>query len=227
MAYKVIFNVFNGALQYVTDLLGITPNSDGSLTVTGSWPASPNPGDFGYDAVDKRFKCADAMGNGGIRRTVQMNTANSTTVNTTAVETNLSTNFSIPANSLTAGRVKQLVMMGKYGSKAAAAGTIRLKVKMGSTTLLDTGAITMTDNLTNQGWQINAILTCRSTGASGTISPTGWAHFDTGAAAGIRTLTNAGTATIDTTAAQTLQVSVTFGTSDVANTITVENFWVT
>lgn len=97
--------------------------------------------------------------------------------------------------------------------------TLRLRFKFGSSSLIDTGAVTMPAGITNEAWSLRALITCRSVGAAGTFK--GQGRFDHATAtAGA---SNTGTTTIDTTAAQTANLTAEWGTSSASNTITCSN----
>jgi hypothetical protein len=130
------------------------------------------------------------------------------------------------ANSLTAGKTIRIRARGFWSTDAVTAGTMRWRVKLGATTVLDTGAITPTIAISNSLWQLDAEITCRTTGASGTVFGQGYA--DRQEAAGVAFLTsamvNTSTTTIDTTASQILDVTFVWGVvNDPDNTISSTN----
>lgn len=149
-------------------------------------------------------------------------TADQTIANSGAETTLLGSgagSLTIPANSAAVGTSYRVLIRGKFGTMTPV-GTTQLKVKLGSTTVLDSGAVNALMANANTGFfEIEAVLTCRSTGGSGTFSGTVIGRFAyTTVAAHIYDSTSAGT--VDTTAAQAIDVTWTWGTANPANTIT-------
>lgn len=148
----------------------------------------------------------------------------SITVGNTATETTLTGtgvgSLTIPANFFTAGRSIRIKALGYHS--AAAAPTIRLKVKFGATVILDTTAVT-DNNQTNAGFVLDTLVTCRTTGAGGTVFAQGM--FTEAGFVPIQ-LVNTATSTVDTTSSQLVDVTVTWGTMAAGNTITATNLTV-
>lgn len=151
--------------------------------------------------------------------TISMPSGN--TVASTAAETTFETTYNIPANTLTGGSVLHLRLAGVYGTHSTAP-TVRIRVKLGGTTLLDTAAYTTTLSMSNRGWGVEAAIHCHVAGASGVLEAQGVARFSTSAAAGVLLdMENTATSSVDTTTANALEVTVQWGTSNSANTITL------
>jgi len=147
------------------------------------------------------------------------------TIANTVVETAFSSSYTIPANALAAGNVLRLKMWGVYSTDVIAP-TLRMKVKLGSTVILDSGAVSaLVGASTNLGWSVNTDLSWFTIGASGTVDSQAVGEFATAAAAAI-TINEANTATttIDTTATQAITVTITWGTANASNTITMRQF---
>lgn len=121
----------------------------------------------------------------------------------------------LPANFLTVGRFLKLSILGYHS--AVANPTIDIKVKLNSTVILDTGAVT-TANSTNSTFELRGFAVCRSVGVSGTVDAQGF-WTEAGAGANVFGMVNTAPTTIDTTIAQTLNVTVTWGTASASNTI--------
>ncbi|MGH7179154.1 MAG: hypothetical protein ACREJC_17380 [Tepidisphaeraceae bacterium] len=169
---------------------------------------------------------AGAAGKGTV--TAFTATASATVANTTTETTLIGSgvgSLTFAANSLVAGRSIRIRARGYWGTDAVTAGTMRWRIKLGSTTVLDTGVITPTVGITNLLWKLDADITCRTTGASGTVF--GQGYVDRQEMAGIadfkNAMVNTATTTIDTTAAQALDVTFAWGTADADNTITSSN----
>ena len=130
---------------------------------------------------------------------------------------NVSGSYTIGGKSVRLGQTMQLTMGGVYSS-AATPHTVRIRVKLGSTVILDTGAFTPTGSLSNVAWMLNATMTVRALGASGNIVPIGMLTLQNaaGVAAPLMVPLPVGVYTIDWTANQTLAVTVQFGTGAAA-----------
>jgi hypothetical protein len=90
--------------------------------------------------------------------------------------------------------------------------------------VLDTGAQIYDPALTNMGWQVSALITCRTTGASGTVFAQGvFMHALTEVDWTGKAMETTAATTIDTTASQAIAVTAEWDTADVDNTITQTN----
>jgi len=126
---------------------------------------------------------ADSAGNKiTFPRLLFTQTATGTVANTTTETALTSTgvgSLTLPAAYFIAGKTLKLEARGIHS--AVSSPTLRIKVKLGSTVVLDTTAIT-TKNDTNEAIIIEAMITCRTTGASGTIFAQGlYTELGTGA----------------------------------------------
>lgn len=203
-------------------------NTDAVRLKEQSSAPSPSSGYADFYAQDGAMRVVDDGGLPSVlSRTIYAATA-STTVDTSTSETSLlaanTGTKTLPASTLTVGRTLIVEAEGVYGSKASTAGTLTLKVKLGSTVICTTGAITLTDNLTDRRWKLRVAITLRTTGVSGTVFGQGDAAlFSAAVTHTLNEMLNTTTATIDTTASQAVDVTAQFGTSDAANTITCTN----
>lgn len=153
----------------------------------------------------------------------------SVTVANTTTETALTGggtgSLTLPANFFVVGTHLRIFGNGYHSNTNG--DTLRIKVKLGSTVLLDTGAQSSAGS-TNDGFIINANITCRTVGASGTVMAQGEYKEYTGTPSSHDTyqLVNTSTITIDTTASQTLSITAQWGTASASDTITLTNFTV-
>lgn len=156
----------------------------------------------------------------GMPGVLSVNTSDSTAIASTAAETNFSLNVVLPQDFLTVGRVLRVTASGKYSDTGTP--TLQLKLKAGSVTLLDLGAITLGSGVSNKQWEAEFLLVCRSTGAGGTVQASLLnARMDDDLLQAI-----ANVATVDTTVTETLQLSATWSASSASNTITQELLFV-
>lgn len=155
-----------------------------------------------------------------------------TTVNTTAAETTMigagKGNLTLPTNFFKVGKSLVVSASGVYSTKAAATGTITINFKLGSTAILTTGAVTPVASAVNYMWSFDGILTCQSIGSSGTVFGQGKVmHIDDATPTYdlfAWPMTNTAATTINTTTQQVMDLTVTWSTSDISNSIVCSNF---
>jgi len=82
--------------------------------------------------------------------------------------------LTLPANFLKVGRQVRLKMSGHYGSTSAAP-TLNFLASLGGTTVVTSGAISMTTvTMAARPWQMEINFTCRATGTSATVIGNGF-----------------------------------------------------
>ena len=113
-----------------------------------------------------------------------------------------------------AGKTYKGYVSGVFSSLVSA--TFQIRVLIGATTLIDSGALMMVAN-TTKGFRIEFDFTVRTVGVSGTISPN--MRFEIDGQAPFITTSSA--ATIDTTANRILDIQVAYGTVNASNTATI------
>lgn len=148
---------------------------------------------------------------------------NTVTVANTTSETALSGtgvgSLVLPANFFIIGRTIRLRGFGYHSSTGNP--TITFKVKFGSTVV---GTVTgASGNGTNDGFEFDGVITCRTTGASGTVQPQG-KYQELHSLGLIEGGGATSTVTIDTTVSQTLSLTIQWGTANAGNTISLTNF---
>lgn len=149
------------------------------------------------------------------------NTAASTIANT-AAETAFTQTITLAANELAAGRTVRLTMFGTI-STTAFSPTIALKVKIGSTTVINPGPFTV-NGLTDAGWMGIIQMQCFTAGGSGTVDSQGkFSVYSTITTTLEVHAANAGTATIDTTASQAVTITAQWSAASASNSITLRN----
>jgi hypothetical protein len=199
-----------------------TPSGAGVVIPNGSrvWCYS--------DGTDIKRGSSGSLAFGGDVIAMATTSASGTVANTTTEGTLFGTivgNAQIPAGILQPGRSVRVKVRGLL-STAAVPGTLDVKFKLGSTQIVATGAQTPTASLTTRYFEVDVLLTCRTTGATGTVIAQGlMTHMPAAqsAAAVLWELQNTATVTIDTTAAQTIDVTADWGTADAANSIVGTN----
>ena len=170
----------------------------------------------------------------GIFNVITSTTITDTTTETSIVPTggtqlvgtnilNASTNVTQPQ--LVAGKKYRFTANGTIETKNSAAGTLNIKVKLGSSVICTSSALTLANNVnTPNVFQINCTFTVRTQGVSGTVIGSGLLHsditFHTGSDDAFA-LYNQGVVTIDTTSDKVFDVTAQFGTADATNTLTI------
>jgi len=152
-------------------------------------------------------------------------TGNSTPISGTTVETTLVNGgvgtLTIPANGFQAGDSFKAVFGGVMN--AANNQTIRIKVKAGAITLLDSGVQSLTNSIINDIWSLNLDFTIRQIGGPGTASIVSLGAFHYVKTSNATTQGFAfnvvNNTTFDTTINNTLDVTVQWGSNNAGNSI--------
>jgi hypothetical protein len=150
-------------------------------------------------------------------------TASATVANSSSEATVIGTvsgSLTLAAAYLTAGRSLHIRAMGFVSTTGTP--NLTLKFKLGSTVIASTGAVATGSGLANALWTVDVWLTCRTTGATGTVFAQGQAFV----AAAYEPMVNTTTSTIDTTGTLAMQVTAQFSAADPANTITGTNVYI-
>ncbi len=209
-------------------------NSNGAIASPAmAAPGSLVEGDAWDDSVQKTMSVFIS----GIRNNMVgsiYSTTGDVTVANTVTETDLidGSNFvgtkTIPANFFTAGKSFRIKARGFQSTTGTP--TIRFRVRIGGlsgTIVADSGAQTILKNLVNGGFSVEAEITCRSVGSSGTVIGQGSCSVSADAASSaIFALVATSVSTIDTTASQALFLTVEWGTAASGNTITNTNCFI-
>ena len=143
-----------------------------------------------------------------------------TIVETTLINGGVGT-LTVPANGFTVGDSFRVLMGGVID--AGNNETIRIKVKAGSTILLDSGIQTLTSAVTNDIWSLNVDFTIRQIGAAGVASIASLGRFtylktNNGAFEGFG-FNTVNSSSFNTTISNTLDITATWGSTDPENSI--------
>lgn len=145
--------------------------------------------------------------------TIFTQTADQTVTNTTTETTILGSGVgtkTLPANFFVAGKTIRLRIGGIYSTPAVATPSIIIKVKYGSTTIATVTTSSLLSGASNLEFDGEVLITCRTTGSSGTVMVHGDIEYATGVAGTISVdpLNNAGaTTTINTTTSNAIDVT--------------------
>lgn len=191
-------------------------------------PGSPTAGEIWNDSTQKtimNFTSGIKQFMGG---TVFVQTADKTVANTTTETTLVGTGLgttTLPTDFFVAGRAFRITATGYYTTRHAET-TLRIKVKLGTTIILDTGASTMTVDIAGKSWTIPLVdITCRDVGETGHVMANGFINFATATkGSSIDQFTPNTTAVeVDTTGTLEITITAQWGHADASNTITCTN----
>lgn len=216
----------NSAVQkFMVDGLGktvVAASTTGSASMNipaGTAPTSPVEGDMWADSTQKAVAMyVDGMtqyGPGVIFTQTADQTVTNTVTETTILGTGVGTK-TLPANFFAVGKTIRLRVGGVYSTPALATPSLIIKVKYGATVIATVTTTALLSGATNLEFDGEILITCRTTGASGTVMVHGDVEYATGVAGTISVdpLNNAGaTTTIDTTASNALDVTVQWDTA--------------
>lgn len=142
-------------------------------------------------------------------------TVSNTVAETSVVGTGVGS-MTLPANFFVAGKTLRIRIGGIYSTPAIATPSVTVKVKYGSTVLATVTTTSLLSGASNLEFDGEVAITCRTTGATGTVVAHGDIEYATGVAGTIAVdpLNNAGAATtIDTTASALVDITVTWDTA--------------
>lgn len=140
-------------------------------------------------------------------------TANANIINTTTETTLVGTGVGVttlPANFFMPGKTIRVMVSGDF--VVTTAGSMQIKVKLGSTVMLDTASNVHPQ--ASKGWRLIGLITCRTAGASGAMMCQGQSIINSSAiAAEIWDMENNGTIAVDTTGTLVLGVTGQWSTA--------------
>mgnify|MGYP001572271569 CR=1 FL=1 len=216
----------------------LTPAGTGGVLVTGLTASRAVVSDSGSHLVASSVTATELGYLAGVtgslasaNKTLAVGTADASVTNTVTETTLVPTvtgSVTLGAGYFVAGKAFRLTVKGLL-TTAAVPGTLRIRVRLGGiggTVVLDTAAQTPTGALADKLWEVNAIITCRTTGGSGTvIGQSDFYHEIVAVGAPYSwPMVNTAAVTIDTTASQAVSVSAEWGTADAGNIIKVTDF---
>lgn len=170
--------------------------------------------------------------------TLVWSVADGTAIANTTTETIIFPNTTFPAGYMQDGRVVRITAYGRHSTTATPTVTFRIRWGgVSGTVLAASGAITAGSGVTAAMWMLEALLVCRSNGATGTIFTTGRALLGEDAAPTVGSATNApgismmGSAgvatpaavTVDLSADQALAITAAWSAASASNTLTGHN----
>ena len=191
---------------------GITATA-GGLTVTA--------GGLTVTAGGLTVTAGGATVNGATTRggVVYAATDASAAVTNTTTETAFDNSYTFPANTFAAG---DCIRIRGWGTTTAGNGTdtLTIKVKIGSTAILTSAAV---DQVDNDLWAFDCLLTIRTIGASGTLVGHAISQYPDAPGSTVRFNVLASTA-IDTTTTQAVTCTATWSAASTADSCRLDQF---
>lgn len=193
-----------------------------------------------YNSTIKAFRCGENgiwVNCGGLAAS----NTNAATVTNTATETafgpTVATDqtYTMPANFCQPGRIIHVHAQGYYGiTSTAPTLTFRARLDSATGTLLGaTNTITPgTVSATNQAWNIDFQIICKTAGTSGTVDSEGWAQVESNSTGPVYNnapfwpATPPADITVNTTTSHTIFITTQWGTANASNTATMRQFTV-
>lgn len=144
------------------------------------------------------------------------------TVANTASETDFASQVTLPV--MQAGDFIEFELTGTYSTDALLAPTLRGKIYIGATVVLDTGALTTLVGVTNVGFVARGRIIAQSVTS---VDAQGEAFFATAATTTLSSMVaNSSVTAVSTLAtARVVKASIQWGTADADNTITLRQFY--
>ena len=149
-----------------------------------------------------------------------VNTSDSSAIASTNSETAYSTTATLSKTLFKPGRIFRLTASGILSTTGTP--TIRFRVRIGTTNIVVFTAQTCPNNSSNQPFLIQAEISVKTIGTSGTVAGEGRLFF--GSTTATELVVNATDTTVDTTPEQTLNVTAQWSVADAANTTKIRNF---
>jgi hypothetical protein len=191
-------------------LLGAATTGVSSLRITaGTAPSSPVDGDVWHDSTRKCHTTFTAGISQYVPGVIFVQTASATVSNTTSETSIFGTGIgtrTLPANFWTVGKTIEIDIWGHQNADATPANQV-VRLKLGTVVVAASAAEgDMLD--TNALWHGKFIITCRSTGATGSVIGQGFVnHTEADESVESWDLVATATATINTTAAMVVDVT--------------------
>lgn len=222
---------FSGGVGIAKKLYANTINIPGGgtglapLNITASAaPSSPLEGDMWADSTQKSYYSYSAgikQSRPGVLFTQTADASVTNTLTETSIVGSGVGGLTLPANFFVAGKTIRITMSGVYSTVAVTGDTVTIKVKYGTTVVSSKATTALLTGGTNLAWEAEVLITCRTTGGSGTVQIAGGVTYQVASAAAIYDELNNGvaTTTIDTTASSLLDITVTHSAANASNTV--------
>lgn len=173
---------------------------------------------MGVGSNNQVLMCDSAQTNGikwgDNSRLLFTNATSGTAIANTLTETDFDQNFSLIANAIKSNSVLRVKFSGSYGTTGTP--NVTFKLKLGTTTLINTGTLPPASGASNKGWCFDANIYCITAGASATIRYDLRMTFN-----GVNDfiIVSGDVTGVDTTTAATLKLTGQWDTANASNTI--------
>ena len=224
-----------GASPTVGRIIGPTASGSNIAGANLELAGGPGTGNAAQGVATFRYPLTTASGSGAqglstadapawaslfIRNNGDVTVANTTTETSILGAAQANSSKVIEAGMARVGRVFWLRIWGAVGTTGTP--TLQIRLKFGSTTIADTGTVTMANNTSGVGnLYVEALVTVRAVGASGTahVFPLRISYGSANGAA-INSFAQVAAPTVDFTAAQTFDLTAQWSAASASNTIT-------
>lgn len=218
--------------QFVLTGSGIAPSAYGLLMQAGvplARRSTLNMDGVGVTCVDNPGSTrTDCTVPGVSASGVSLYSATASATNAAAAEATLigagSGGLNLPANYFSPAGVTLVISAAGHYSTPIDPGTLRIRLKVGAATVLDTGAWTPLPSVTNAVWTLDARIVSRTVGAGGTVMAQ--SEFRPGVGVPIGQdwpMLNTAAVALDTTAVNTVNLTAEWSAAT-GETITGTNF---
>lgn len=203
---------------------GLADNGSGFLQVNGAKSLSSDPtpsdGDQWYNTTEKKFKSQSAGGIGRRSQVVFAATSSSTAIkNTTTLTAVSGFVWQPPANYLTVGKTVRVKLGGAYTATGSSPLLTIDLFSNGTFGGIDGVAINLGTNPSGR-FHTEFVATIRTTGVSGTVTPTGFLAIEAAGVNAFQTFGQGSGVAIDTTSAGNWNPVVQWSAASNSNSVT-------
>lgn len=209
-----------------TNLYVVAGGGSGTVDATDVTYTPTTPSDWSSvptDVQEALDTLASEVVTGGVNKDLFTQTADVTVSNTTTPTTLLGAgegSSTLAADYFTVGRTLVVDFSG-FRSTALVAPNLTFEIFLGSTSICLTATFADVGSLSGQQFHGHVEITCRSPGASGSVSAQGWVELNSTATVSLRAeMATTSPVTLDTTISLAVLPKVTWGTASASNTIT-------
>lgn len=191
---------------------------------TGTAPTSPTVGDLWHSSAQKNIQ---VYTNGGVKSAIDTTLYTGEAPASTVANTNTETSFllngigtlTLPANFFVVGKIVKIRIGGVFSTTGTP--TLRIRIKIGGTTIYDSGNITTSATVSSVPWLVEFETICRTTGATGTLkSQARYTDLSNPGNGQIKFTSITGTTTLDMTGTLAIDATAQWSAASASNTIT-------
>lgn len=120
----------------------------------------------------------------------------------------------------------EFAFWGLYGTQNAPGQTLQLRAYMGATVVLDTGAVAITQNMTDKVWRCEGIICSREPGSVAQLAAQGLAWFTNSGGGGVVGMPNSGLISADLSDEKSFDFTAQWGAAHASNSLKLTNGFV-